>query len=102
MQTIRALLLLLAASVVTAAQNPHEKAPKYVQKRSTEPVLSKHASRAVNMAQFLNKKTAGMTIFSLIPSIPWLIASRICRQWLCIARGRLQYWGVVCWYSTNI
>jgi hypothetical protein len=65
MQTIRALLLLLAASVVTAAQNPHEKAAKYVQKRSAEPVLSKHASRTENTAHFLNKKTASMTTYPL-------------------------------------
>lgn len=87
MQTIRALLLLLAVSVVTAAQSPHEKASKYVQKRSAEPVLSKHASRAANTAQYLNKKTASMIMFPLIRSIPWLIMSRIRRQWLCIARG---------------
>jgi hypothetical protein len=69
MKTIRALLLLVAASVVTAAQNPHEKAAKYVQKKAPEPVLSKHASRAVNTAQFLNKHTASMTIFPLARTV---------------------------------
>lgn len=69
MQTIRALLLLLAASVVTAAQNPHEKAAKYVQKRSAEPVVPKSTARAVNTAQYLNKRTASMTMFPLAPSI---------------------------------
>lgn len=69
MQTIRALLLLLAASVVAAAQNPHKKAAKYVQKRSAEPVLSQHASRGADTAHFLNKKTASMNMFSVVPSV---------------------------------
>ncbi|KFY14053.1 hypothetical protein V492_02894 [Pseudogymnoascus sp. VKM F-4246] len=74
MQTVRALLLLLAASVVTAAQNPHDKAAKYVQKRSAEPVLSQHASRAADTAHFLNKKTAKFAVNgSALPEVDFNI-----------------------------
>lgn len=39
---------------------------------------------------------------SIVSITPWLIVSRIRRQRLCVARGGLQYRGVLCWYPPNL
>lgn len=57
MRAVNSLILLLAASLTTALENPHKKAAKYA-KRSNPPVLTKDAPRKRETSDFLTDKTS--------------------------------------------
>jgi carboxypeptidase D len=69
MRAVNSLVLLLAASLTTALENPHKKAEKYA-KRSNPPVLTKDAPRKRDASTFLTNKTAGIFV---PPSTPHLL-----------------------------
>lgn len=57
MRAVNSLVLLLAASLTTALENPHKKAAKYA-KRSNPAVLTKDAPRKRDTSMYLTHATA--------------------------------------------